>query len=58
MKGNRTNHPPKYLTIEAFQKWMNNDFRHVQLRQARQEGILWVIVSLSAILLARALGVW
>ena len=32
MKGNKTNHPKKWLTVDRFEKFIHNDFWHLNLK--------------------------
>ena len=64
-KGNRINHPKKYARDEdlielkqRFFSFLDNDWVHLKTKVARQEGILYVILTILGIMLAKALGAW
>ena len=65
MQGNKTNHPKKYARAEdlielkvRFFSFLDNDLVHLKTKVARQEGILYVILTILGIVLAKVLGAW
>ena len=52
MKGNRINHKKTYLTIEAFQHWVDNDFKHFCRKIDFQNVKLNFLMALLALILA------
>ena len=65
MRGNYTNHPKKYAQAEdlielkqRFFSFLDNDWVHMKTKVARQEGILYVILTILGIVLAKVLGAW
>ena len=64
-KGNRINHKCVYARDEdlrqlkdRFFSFLDNDFVHLKTKVARQEGILYVILTILGIMLAKVLGAW
>ena len=64
-KGNRINHPKKYAQQEdlkelkvRFFSFLDNDWVHLKTKVARQEGILYIILTILGIVLAKVLGAW
>ena len=62
-KGNKTNHKKVYARQEdlkelkeRFFNFIDNDFRHLQLKVAYQSGILYVLLALLAIIIAKIFG--
>ena len=51
-KGNTTNHKKKYLTCEAFQNWVDNDFKHFCRKIDFQNVKLNFLMALLALILA------
>lgn len=50
--GNRgKNWRAKYLTIETFEKWKDNDFAHLAKKVAKIEGSLYVLIPLGIAIL-------
>ncbi len=41
---NNRGRKPKYLTIERFQRFLNNDFFHLQCRVSFNTRLLWIIL--------------
>ena len=37
--------PRKYLTVEAFEKFKNNDFYHLQCAMKTDRKLLWIILA-------------
>ena len=65
MRGNKTNHPKKYAQQEdlkelkvRFFSFLDNDWVHLKTKVARQEGILYIILTILGIVLAKVLGAW
>ena len=65
MRGNYTNHPKKYAQQEdlkelkvRFFSFLDNDWVHLKTKVARQEGILYIILTILGIVLAKVLGAW
>jgi len=65
MQGNKTNHLKKYARDEdlielkqRFFSFLDNDWVHLKTKVARQEGILYVILTILGIVLAKVLGAW
>jgi len=65
MQGNKTNHLKKYARDEdlielkqRFFSFLDNDFVCLKTKVARQEGILYVILTILGIVLAKVLGAW
>lgn len=42
---NHRGRPPRYLTIEKFQKFLTNDFHGLKLQVKNNTKLLWVIIS-------------
>ena len=64
-KGNRINHKCVYARHEdlrqlkdRFFSFLDNDFVHLKTKVARQEGILYVILTILGIIFAKVLGAW
>jgi len=64
-KGNRINHKCVYARDEdlrqlkdRFFSFLDNDFVCLKTKVARQEGILYVILTILGIMLAKVLGAW
>ena len=64
-KGNRINHKCVYARAEdlielkqRFFSFLDNDWVHLKTKVARQEGILYVILTILGIVLAKVLGAW
>lgn len=49
-KGNKTNHPKKYLTIERFQAFLSNDFWHLKVKV---NATLWIVLAILAAIIAK-----
>ena len=60
---NRSNHPRKYACDEdlkelktRFYRFVDNDFRHLQIKVSRQEGMLYALLGLIGVVVAKVLG--
>jgi len=51
-RGNFTNHKRKYFTCDAFQHWVDNDFKHICRRIDFQNVKINFLMALLAIILA------
>lgn len=41
---NRKGRKPKYLTVERWEKWLNNDWYHLTCRLGRVEKLIWLVL--------------
>jgi len=41
---NRKGRPLKYLTIERWEAWLNNDWHHLKVEVGRNTKLLWIVL--------------
>ena len=42
---NNKGRPPRYLTIERFERFLNNDFFHLKCQVGTNKKLLWIIIA-------------
>ena len=49
--------PREYLRLDEWQRWLNNDWKHVTNKLSRHDGMLYLLIGLVLIILARTFEV-
>ena len=44
-QNNNKGRPARYLTIERFERFLNNDFFHLKCQVATNKRLLWIIIA-------------
>lgn len=55
---NRKGRKPKYLTVERWERWLNNDWHHLTKEVSGNKRLLWIILGglIIAALIERVVG--